>query len=313
MKSKFRLSFAGKIFVCFVLCCACVVLLRQSLDAIYTSMLKPDELPWELTTLREWFVFVAGILIFVLGAFVFYRITAKIIKAESERRVQEQNLIYASIAHDLKTPMTSVQGFAKALMDGKVKPEEQQEIFDIIFRKAGTMNDMINTLFDYARLGTEGYRAEMSRMDLGALVREIMAEHYTDLEEHGIVPDVDIPDEPLMITGDRTELRRAIANLVVNVYRHNPEGISVLATLRRERDKAVIRIADSGRSLPDDMDIFEPFVTENTARTSGHGTGLGLAITKRIIQRHGGKVSVENGDGEYTKAFLIQLPLVQTE
>lgn len=307
MKSKFKLSFRGKIFACFVLCCACVVLLRQNLDAIYISLLEPGEVAWEINSLLEWAFFVGGLLIFVLGAFVFYKITARIIKAESERRVQEQNLIYASITHDLKTPMTSVQGFAKALLDGKVKPEEQQEIFDIIYRKSNTMNDMVNTLFDYAKLGTEGYHAEMAQLDLCALVKGIIAEQYTDFEEHGIELDIDLPEQPVMVNADKTELKRAIANLVVNVYKHNPDGIKASIALRQEQGNAVIRIADSGKPLPDDLNIFEPFVTENIARTAGHGTGLGLAITKRIIQRHGGEITTEVLDGEYTKTFVIRM------
>lgn len=307
LKNKLKLSFGGKIFACFVLCCACVVLLRQSLDAFYVSLLDPGEVAWELNTPRETAIFIAGLLIFALGAFVFYKLTARIIKAESERRVQEQNLIYASIAHDLKTPMTSVQGFAKALLDGKVKPDEQQEIFDIIYRKSNSMNDMVNTLFDYAKLGTEGYHAEMAQLDLCALVKGIIAENYTDFEEHGIQLDIDLSEQPVMVNADKTELKRAIANLVVNVYKHNPDGIRASISLRQEQGSAVIRIADSGKPLPADMDIFEPFVTENTARTAGHGSGLGLAITKRIIQRHGGEIITEVLDGEYTKAFVVRM------
>lgn len=79
-------------------------------------------------------------------------------------------------------------------MDGKVKPEEQQEIFGIICRKSASMNDMVNTLFDYAKLGTEGYHADMAQLDLTALIRGIIAEHYTDFEENGIELDIDLPD-----------------------------------------------------------------------------------------------------------------------
>ena len=114
----------------------------------------------------------------------------------------------------------------------------------------------------------------------------------------------------MMVSGDKTELKRAIANLVVNVYKHNSDGIRASITLRQEQGKAVIRIADNGKPLPADMNIFEPFVTENTARTAGHGTGLGLAITKRIIQRHGGEITTEVLDGEYAKAFVVRLSLV---
>jgi signal transduction histidine kinase len=284
------------------------VLLRQNLDALYISLLKPGEVAWEINSLREWAFFVGGLLIFGLGAFVFYKLTARIIKKESERRVQEQNLIYASIAHDLKTPMTSVQGFAKALMDGKVKPEEQQEIFEIICRKSASMNDMVNTLFDYAKLGTEGYHADMIQLDLTALIRGIIAEHYTDFEEHGIELDIDLPEKPVLVSADKTELMRALTNLVVNVYKHNPDGIQAAISLRQQQDKAVLRIADSGKPLPEGMDIFEPFVTENTARTAGHGTGLGLAITKRIIQRHGGDIRAEVAEDGYTKVFVVTLP-----
>ena len=201
--------------------------------------------------------------------------------------------------------------YAKALMDGKVKPEEQQEIFEIICRKSASMNDMVNTLFDYAKLGTEGYHADMIQLDLTALIRGIIAEHYTDFEEHGIELDIDLPDQPVLVSADKTELKRALTNLVVNVYKHNTEGIKASITLRKEQGKAIIEIADSGKPLPTDMDIFEPFVTENTARTGGQGTGLGLAITRRIIQRHGGEIHTEALDGAYTKAFVVKLTVAE--
>lgn len=311
LKNKKLLSLKNKIFLSYVGLCFILVVLFKNLDYIYYDildpMLNPGVTDIEVETPSRWGYFILNILIFVLFALIFYRLTAKAIKQESERRLREQNLLYAAIAHDLKTPMTSVQGFAKALSDGKIKPEEQQEIFDIIYRKSNSMNDMVNTLFDYARLGTDGYKPAFAQVDICSLVREVIAENYCDFEDHSIDLDIDIPDSALMINADKTELKRAVTNLIVNIYKHNPDGIRAKVSVTDDNGKAVIHIADSGAALPENVDIFEPFVTENTARTVGHGTGLGLAVTKRVIKRHGGKIYVETATADYTKMFVIRL------
>ena len=248
-----------------------------------------------------------NVLVYVISAYVFFRITKKIIRKESERQVHEKDLIYAAVVHDLKTPMTSVQGFAKALSDGKIKTEEQQEIFDIIYRKSNSMNEMVDTLFDYAKLGTDEYKPTFVQTDICALVRDTVAESYCDFEEHDIALEIDIPEKAVMINADKTELKRAVTNLIVNIYKHNPDGISAKISVAEEGGKAVIRIADSGDPLPDGVDIFKPFVTENTARTVGQGTGLGLAVTKRVIESHGGAINVESAAPDFTKMFVIRL------
>ena len=110
-----------------------------------------------------------------------------------------------------------------------------------------------------------------------------------------------------MISADKTELKRAVTNLVVNTYKHNPCDIDVLIKVTSNGQNAYISIADTGEVIPPDMDIFEPFVTENSARISGKGSGLGLPITKRIIERHGGSISVGSTFNGYTKEFTATL------
>ena len=307
MKNKKKLSLRNKIFVCFIACSFFVVVLDKNLDEFYWGFIEPNAVEYTSFTWPRLLYFLTSLVFFVLGAIVFYKFTARFIKEESERRVNEQNLIYAALAHDLKTPMTSVQGFAKALSDGKIKPEEQQEIFDIIYRKSNSMNDMVNTLFDYAKLGADGYKPAFAKIDICVLMREMIAENYCDFEDHGIELEIDIPDNAIMINADKIELKRAVTNLIVNIYKHNPDGIKAKISVTEDNRKAVIQVSDAGEPLPEGADIFEPFVTENTARTVGHGTGLGLAVTKRIIERHGGEVKVIQADEEYTKTFVVKL------
>ena len=151
------------------------------------------------------------------------------------------------------------------------------------------------------------YIPNFTETDICALMREIIAENYCDFEDHGIGLDIDIPDEAVIINADKNELKRAITNLIVNIYKHNPDGIKAKISVSEVSGKAVIRIADSGNALPEGVDIFEPFVTENTARTVGQGTGLGLAVTKRVIECHGGDITVSSAVSDYTKEFVITI------
>ena len=315
MKLKDKLfSTKNKIFLSFILCSFIVVILEKNLEGIFYEFVYPKYFDREedyATGTPGMIYMLLSILIIVIAAVVLYRATAGILRKESEKRLKEQNLMYAAIAHDLKTPMTSVQGFAKALSEGKVSEAEQKEIYDIIYAKSCTMNYMINTIFEYSKLGTEEYKPMPENFNICSVVRDIAAENYTDFEEHGIELDTDIPDEEITVNADKKELSRAITNLMVNVYKHNPDGIKAKVVVEKDEGrsdkKAVIRILDTGAEIPQDMDIFEPFVTENTSRMSGGGTGLGLAITKRIIERNGGKIYLSNKEEGYTKAFVIEI------
>lgn len=244
---------------------------------------------------------------FVVGALLFYALIRKELKTESEKRVKEQSMIYAAIAHDLKTPMTSVQGFAAALRDGMIPPEKQSEVLDVICSKSRHMDELIHSLFEYANLGAEEYRLKSEPFDAARVVREVVAEGYTDFEEHGIELDVNISDGPLMILGDTREFRRAVTNLVVNAWKHNEPGTKVCITAKAAGDELLVAVADNGAQIPEEMRevILQPFVTGDAARTSHDGSGLGLAIATKIIALMGGALRIVDADGEYVKAFEI--------
>lgn len=246
------------------------------------------------------------IAVFILSALVFYLLIRKEIRKESERQIRENNLLYASVAHDLKTPITSISGFAKALSDGKIPEEEKAEIYGIISSKSDNMNGLVDELFEYSQLGTEEYQPKPEKLDISALLREVTADSYGSLEEHGIDVEIDIPETAVYFDADRRDLTRALTNLVVNTYKHNPDGIKVLVRAAVEDGNCVITIADTGNEIIGGEDVFEPFVTENSSRTPGRGTGLGLAITKRVIERHGGSITLCNVEG-YTKGFVVKL------
>ena len=246
---------------------------------------------------------------FILSAIIFYQLIHKEIRKESERQIRENNLIYASVAHDLKTPITSISGFAKALEDNKIPEEEKNEIYGIIGRKSDSMNGLVDELFEYSQLGTEEYKMKLEKTDVCSLMREIVADNYVSLEEHNIEVDIDIPDNSVFMNADRRDLRRALSNLVVNTYKHNPDGIKMKVSVTEDGNQCVITVADTGDEIPGGNDIFEPFVTENTSRTPGRGTGLGLAITKRVIDKHNGTIALKNDIEGFTKGFVVKLKI----
>lgn len=265
------------------------------------------------TGIDEIFIECAGVffgltILFVI-AYYFYNKVSKSVNEESEKQIKQRNIIFANISHDLKNPMSSVLGFARALEEGKVSEGEQQAVYHAICNKSMQMNDMILKMFHYAKMESDGYSLALKIEDLGAILRNVIADRYSEIEKHNIELDIDIPDKPVEALVDTGEFSRVLNNLITNAIKHNNTGIGLLVRLEESNDKILLYVADTGRKIPknDYNNIFEPFQCSDQSREKKDGSGLGLAISKRIVQLHNGKLYIDDNIKGYTKAFVIEM------
>lgn len=252
------------------------------------------------------------------GVFLFASMTSSWIREDRAMREKEheaydrrKNLLLSDMAHDLRTPIQTIEGYSKALSDGIVTdPEKQKEYLTAIEAKSVKLSSLINLLFDYVKVGSEGYHLNPAPADFHELLRSEAAAQYTDFEEAGQSLEVTIPDDPWIVTMDEAQVRRVISNLLVNARRHNGPGTKVLVCVLPRAGLHEVCVADSGTAIEcDPAALFEPFARGDAARTSDGGTGLGLSIAKKIVEMHEGwSLSLVQPFGDYTKAFVIRVP-----
>jgi len=245
-------------------------------------------------------------------------------RAQEENRHKEEKrryLMISNIVHDLKTPMTTVYGYAKALNDGIVPADKTSEYHEAIMAKSERMNEVVALLLDYVKLDSEGFTIKKSRVDICELVRECAAFNYTDIENAGDEIELDVPETAVYIEADKIQLSRVITNLITNAIRHNARGIKIKVSVKSESERSSddvrIFVADSGNPVPEEMkeQIFEPFVTGDESRRSDEGTGLGLPLSVRICEMHGYTLKLAqrpeiyryNLGEDYQKAFVISV------
>lgn len=257
---------------------------------------------------------------FCVGAWIYSRMIWQNVhrmieedKRLAEEEQQRRNLLLSDIAHDLKTPMTTVSGYAMALCDGIVTDEDKQrEYLVAIVDKTGRMNSMVELLLDYARLESGGMKMHLQPMDVGEWLRNQVAGLYDELEEAGIHPVIDIPEEECRYLIDPVQFGRVVVNLVGNARKHMKTGTHILIHLRSAAGQNGFRltVADDGIPISEDLaeHIFDPFVRGDTSRSSQGGSGLGLSIAAQIVSLHGGRIWLNSSPAPgYTKAFVIEI------
>lgn len=259
---------------------------------------------------------------YVLAAIVFGQmVSVQIQRMEEQERQQKaeydrrRNLLLSDVAHDLKTPMTTVAGYAKALVEqgaqeNGIPREKQQEYLEAIYNKSMQMSGLLSFLFEYVKLESEGFALNKTKVDLFELLRECVAGMYMDFEEKGMEILPLIPEEELFLEVDAVQFHRVINNLLSNALRHNSPGTKVWVMAEAEDEEITIRVCDSGAVIPQETAryIFEPFVLGDESRNSKGGSGLGLSIAQKAVVMHGGSLVLEQGEWEeYTKAFVIRL------
>ncbi len=232
-------------------------------------------------------------------------------RSEEERQHLEaaKQKMLADISHDLKTPITVVQGYAKALRDGVVPPDERTQYLQIIEQKATGLNELINTFYEYSKMEHPDYSLTLGPHDICNYLRDFVAERYAGLELDGFQLEVDIPEQHIFCDIDTVQLSRAFDNIVNNSAKHNPKGTTLYFSLQTWENQVKIILADNGVGIPKEIQqaIFEPFVVGETSR-SNYGSGLGLSVTKKIVQAHNGTIQLLNPHPPYNTAYEILLP-----
>ncbi len=253
----------------------------------------------------------------VLTAVWFSRIVAEEVE-KNERQEEElrrqyeraRNLMLSDIAHDLRTPITTIGGYAKALNDGLVTSDEKRtEYLEAIQNKSQRMSDLITLLFDYVRLDSENFSLRLEKTDVSELLRENAALLYADVEEKDMEFEIEIPEESIFLNLDKLQVSRVITNLINNALKHNGERTTISLEMQQSEKGYQIIVRDNGKLIEPHIaeHIFEPFVMADVSRESKGGSGLGLSIAKKIVEMHGWTIELVQDFERLEKSFVINI------
>ncbi|MFI9252968.1 sensor histidine kinase [Streptomyces sp. NPDC053069] len=245
----------------------------------------------------------------VAGAF--NRMLGHVEDALTKRHASEERLrrFAADASHELRTPVASVRGHAELalLHPGPVPPEVTRALRRITAESA-RMGEMVDDLLLLARLDA-GRPLERRPVDLTRLVLDAVTDARATGPEHRWT--LDLPEEPVTVTGDAHRLHQVLANLLANARLHTPVGTKVTVTLETTTDAALFSVHDDGPGVPEGIqpDVFERFTRAEHRRRAdapGGGTGLGLSIVAAVAEAHGGSVDLASTPGSTT--FRVSLP-----
>lgn len=240
------------------------------------------------------------------------------IASENEtKRLAEQTKdeLITNVAHDLRTPLTSIIGYLDLVRrEDFLTPAQQKKYIGIVYDKAKSLETLIKDLFDYTRYDKDKMKIHRNHLDLNQFMEQLIDEFYPSFVDKDLVCKKEISKNELYILGDGELLARAIGNLISNAIKYGADGKMVEIYTKKEGDNAVIRIVNYGRIIPnEDIDkIFDKFYRVESSRSlKTGGTGLGLAIAKNIIGLHDGTISATSSMNG--TAFQIMLPLANEQ
>ncbi len=225
---------------------------------------------------------------------------------------QSQRDFVANVSHDLKTPITAIQGFAQALLDGTADtPETRRQAAQVIYDEAGRMYRMVMDLLELARFDAGTAKLKIAPLDMEQLLRRLL-EHFAPLaEEKGVRLEFQPAGQTPLISADGDRLTRLFTNLLENALRYTPRGGTVTVNLSTQENMTCVTVEDDGPGIPREAlpHIFERFYQVDTSRSGRQerGTGLGLSIAYEIVQAHGGQINAANRP-EGGTVFKVRLP-----
>jgi two-component system OmpR family sensor kinase/two-component system sensor histidine kinase BaeS len=227
-------------------------------------------------------------------------------EVRAAQQIQRDFLV--NVSHDLKTPLTSIQGYAQAIIDGATA--DSVKAAAIIYDEAARLNRMVVELTDLARLENGQLSMQMVPLDLSQIVAAVGERMVIVAHKKGLTMNVDAPPMPeIQADGDR--IAQVVTNLISNAIKYTPSGGSIRVSTQINNGGIELTVEDTGIGIPaaDLPRVFERFYQVDKTRGPRRGTGLGLAIAQEIVHAHKGTISVASaGEGS---TFRVWLPSPQ--
>lgn len=207
----------------------------------------------------------------------FNKMAERLEESEQRRRQVEDSKqkMLADISHDLKTPITVIQGYSKAICDGIVPDDRKSQYLSTIYQKSFVLTGLINKLYEFSKLEHPDFKIVGVKMDICECLRAYLSVKYNEIDLAGFNLEVDIPEERLFCIVDKLHLNRAFENILANSLKHNPAGTTVYFRIKRQGESAVITIADNGAGIPKEIiaNILMPLLLAMTLETTGKDLG----------------------------------------
>lgn len=232
-------------------------------------------------------------------------------RREFETRMAEQrkNDLVMYLAHDIRTPMTSVIGYLTLLDEAPDMPVDQRRRYThVALDKAQRLDALVDEFFDITRFNLSNIQLEIGSVDLNLLMTQLVEEFHPQLEAHANAVDIRMPDA-LHVMADADKLARVFNNLMKNAIAYSNRGTVIHIHGSADRDAVRLTISDCGRTIPEQKlgMLFDKFYRLDSSRGSVNGgAGLGLSIAKQITEAHGGSIAASSHDG--VTAFTVTLP-----
>lgn len=218
-----------------------------------------------------------------------------------ERNAERQkNELITNVAHDLRTPLTTIVGYLELIKDDTaLSKEDVHKYSGIAYEKSIRLQEMMDDLFEFTKLDNADIKLNKSMINLSGLIMQMTDEFYPSFKECNITPIVDLPEENIYVQGDGQLLARVFDNLISNALKYGYHNTDLKIEVSGDEKYATVKVINHGDTIaPDDIPLlFNKFYRTDSSRNSKTGgTGLGLAITKNIVDLHHGDISVTSDD-----------------
>ena len=206
--------------------------------------------------------------------------------------------VVSMVAHELRSPLTSIAGFSELLLDDEISQEQSNDYAEIILKESKRLSDLINKFLDISRIESGKNQIHKTSVDMRDVIRSILSMNVYLAESRGIKIEIVAPQTISEVFVDREMMGEVILNLYSNAIKYSPDEKKVTIKIEDKNEQQIIKVIDQGYGIPkNSLDkIFTKFyrVTENEKIQDINGSGLGLSLVKEIIEQHGGTINAES-------------------